>query len=489
MDTLILTILILLPALAGLALPVFKIKNRTAKLCMLMAAMLITAAANVYMAGRTGYEAELFSITDALTIGFRVDGMSVLFSLIASFGWICAGAFSFVYMKHEESEDRFFCFFMLVETTLMGMDFASNAVTMYVFYELLTLMSVPLVLHNLSREAVAAGLKFLFYSVAGGFLGLWAIFVLQRYTLTLDFVAGGSLDMSLVSGHEQLILISVFLGILGFGAKAGLYPLHGWLPTAHPVAPAPASAVLSAIIAKAGVLAIFRMIFCVVGTDFLKGTWCQYTLLGISLMTVFMGSMMAYRENILKKRLAYSTVSQISYVLSGAFLLTAGGALGALAHVVFHAAIKTCLFLCAGAIIFATGKTKVDELRGIGREMPITVWSFTLASLGLIGIPPFNGFVSKWYLASASLESGLSVFSWLMPVVLLVSALLTAGYLLPVTVRGFFPGKDYLPSGGKPEKNILLWLTPLLLALFVLTTGICTGGLMDWLSDIVGSVM
>ena len=305
-------------------------------------------------------------------------------------------------------------------------------------------------------------------------MGLCFIFFYARYSLTLNFVPGGALDGAAVRGHETLMQVVTFLGIVGFGAKAGLYPLHGWLPTAHPAAPAPASAILSGIIAKAGVLAIVRVLYYAVGADFLRGTWVQTALLALALLTVLMGSMMAYREKLLKKRLAYSSVSQISYILVGLFVMTAESVSGALMHVLFHACIKICLFLCAGSFIAVAGKHRVDELRGIGRAMPKTLWGFTLASLALIGIPPASGFVSKWYLAMGALDSGLAVFSWLVPVVLLISALLTAGYLLPISIAGFFPGRDAALPPRNDEGGWHMWLPILLLAAAAVLMG-CFG--------------
>lgn len=233
------------------------------------------------------------------------------------------------------------------------------------------------------------------------------------------------------------------LMLVGFGVKAGMFPMHAWLTTAHPVAPAPASAILSAVIVKAGVLAIVRVVYYIFGVSFLKETWVQTVWMVLSLLTIFMGSMLAYREPVLKKRLAYSTVSQLSYILFGLSVMNAGAVTGSLLHVLCHGFIKAALFLCAGAVIYMTGKTKVEELRGIGKEMPLLMWCYTIASLGLIGIPPTGGFISKWYLAEGALSSSMAGFNWIGPVILLVSALLTAGYLLPVTIYGFFPGADF----------------------------------------------
>lgn len=390
-------------------------------------------------------------------------------------------------MKHEESEDRFFAFFIIAEGALLGMDYASNLVAMYIFFEMVTLSGLPLILHSLKKEAIFSALKYLFYSIAGAFMALLGILFLSRYASTLDFVAGGSLNMAATAGHENLLRGILFTAVVGMGTKAGLYPMHGWLPAAHPVAPAPASAVLSAVIAKSGVLGILRFIYYVIGPEFLRGTWVQYTWLVLAMFTVFMGSMMAYRENVLKKRLAYSTVSQVSYVLLGLFLLSGAGVKGALMHTIFHAVIKTGLFLAAGAVIVHTGKTKVDELLGIGKKMPGTIWCFTFFGLALVGIPPFSGFVSKWYLASAAISSNINIVSWLAPVILLVSALLTAGYLLTITVNGFFPGKEYADTTQIGESKIML-LPLVILAAAALLLGIFSGALSGWLDTAIDIV-
>lgn len=263
--------------------------------------------------------------------------------------------------------------------------------------------------------------------------------------------------------------------------------MHAWLPTAHPVAPAPASAVLSGVITKAGVIAVIRLIYYTVGTEILRGTWVQTAWIVLALLTVFMGSMMAYHEKLLKRRLAYSTVSNLSYILSGLFTLTPAGLLGGLLHAAAHVPAKTALFLAAGAIIFKTGKTRVDELTGIGKEMPVTLWSFTLASLSLVGIPPLMGFVSKWYLASAALDAGLGVTGVMIPVVLLISALLTAGYLLPIVIRGFFPGADYDYTRAHTEEVLSMALPVAVLAAAGLLAGLLASPLVAFLTSAVTS--
>jgi len=490
---------ILLPAVAGILCKVLPFKSRRGLLTLTAAALFLEATASVCLVFREPVSMTLFSMTDTLTVSLRMDGTSRLFLLIGAFGFLIAGFFSFRYLEGEEEEGsfpekNFYLFYLLALAALAGMDLSENLIAMYFFFEMITLLSMPLVLHEKSKESISAALKYLFYSVAGAFLALLCIFFLSRYSTSLCFAKGGTLDPAKVSGHEKLLLTVTFLGVVGFGAKAGMYPLHGWLPTAHPVAPAPASAVLSGIIAKAGVLAIIRVVFSSVGADFLRGTWVQTVWLSLALLTVFMGSMMAYREKVLKKRLAYSSVSQISYVLFGLFLLNGEGLTGGLMQVLFHATVKICLFLTAGSFIHLYNYRQVDELRGIGKKMPMTLLAFTLASLSLIGIPPFAGFVSKWYLCEGSLMAGLPVLSWLGPVILLVSALLTAGYLLPITVAGFFPGRDFkieAPKTGLQEKEggALFTVPLLLLAVLSLLLGVFGGVIREWAEVIVSEIL
>lgn len=432
----------------------------------------------------------LFFLTGRLPVFFHIDGIGKIFASIVSVVWILAGVFSFEYMKKDPAKKRYYGFYLIVYGILLALDFSGNLITFYMFYEMMTLLSMPLVLHDRSKAAVMAGLKYMFYSFCGAYMVLFGLYFVYRYANTLSFTPKGVLDMSLIAGNENLLLTVAFLMVLGFSVKAGMFPFHGWLPVAHPVAPAPASAVLSGIIVKCGVLGIIRVVFFIFGGDFLRGTWVQTTMLILSLITVFMGSMLAYLEKGLKKRLAYSTVSQISYILFGLFLLDPASVTGSLLHVVFHAFIKCCLFLCAGAVIYRTGKHDVDELRGIGKEMPVTIGCFTICSLALIGIPPASGFISKWYLCVGSLHTKLPVFSWLGPVVLLVSALLTAGYLLPVAIRGFFPGADYdYASLVKKEPAKRMLVPMVILAALALILGILPESLIQGFSAVIGQMM
>ena len=482
---------ILFPAMLGLAILLLgEFKSR--KLLLALTGLGLAVTAGLAMGVVFGGDAEvlLFSFGKNLDLYFRVDALGRVFAVVVNGVWVLAGFYAFEYMKHEREEKRFFGFYLMVQGILNGLVFAGGMVTFYLFFELMTLLSVPLILHNRSKDAIKGGLKYLFYSLFGAYMVLFGLFFLNRYADSLNFLPGGTLNLAAVAGNETLMLVVSLFLILGFSVKAGMFPLHAWLPAAHPVAPAPSSAVMSGIIVKMGVLGMIRGVYYLIGADFLRGTWVQTVWMSLSLVTVFMGSMLAYREKVMKKRLAYSTVSQASYILFGLSLLQGDAMTGALLHVVFHAVIKSCLFLSAGAFIYKTHKTDVDDLRGIGKEMPVTVWCYTLASAALIGIPPASGFVSKWYLATGALDSGIEVFSWLGPVVLLTSALLTAGYLLPITVKGFLPGADYAYGDLKKKEPNLTMLLPLVIfAVLAVVLGIFPNPLAEYLAALVEAVV
>lgn len=509
MDTNVILLLpVLVPIIMGvLVLTVKGIRKRRKVLAGLVAGTLAAGVLLTAAALACGGRITLWHMTGSISIPFRdssyrglsivlaVDGVSRLFAALTSAVWFLVGIYSISYMTHERDEYRFFGFYLIVLGVLIALDFSANLVTFYVFYEMMTLTSLPLVLHEMSKEAVMAGLKYLFYSVAGAFLALFGIFYLYSVAESLNFTPGGVAMRASLAGHEGMLLAAVCCMLVGFGTKAGMFPLHGWLPTAHPVAPAPASAVLSGLITKAGVLGLVRVAYYIVGPDRLRGTWVQNVWMFLSLLTVFMGSMLAYKEPVLKKRLAYSTVSQVSYIIFGLGLFNMAGFVGALSHVVFHSIVKNALFLAAGAIIFKTGWTRVEQMRGLGRVMPVMLGCYTLVSLALIGIPPASGFVSKWYLATGALASGTGAWSWIGPVVLLISALLTAGYLLVMVIRGFFPGTDFDEDSLKRQGLVgqePLWL--MLAPMLVLTAGavlfgIFPGPLVSMLESIAAAVL
>lgn len=423
----------------------------------------------------------LIRITDKLTIAWGTDLLSGAFAVLVTVMWIAVGVFALKYAEHLENRGRFWLFYVLTYVMLISMAFSSNYMTMYFSFEFMALLSMPLVLHDGTPEAIAGAKKYLFYSIFGATLGLLGFIFMGIYGTTLDFVSGGTLDLELLAGKEGLLVTIAFLALAGYSTKSGMFPLHAWLPTAHPVAPAPVSALLSGVITKSGVFCIIRVLFFQFGRGFIEGTWAQTALIILALISIVLGSVMAFTENTIKKRFAYSTVSQVSYVLLGVFNMNEIALMGALLHVLYHSILKDALFLSAGSIIYSTERTRVDELKGLGRRMPFTFGALTAVSLGLIGIPPIAGFLSKWYLAQGSLAEDMPVLSWLGPAVLLLSALLTAGYLLPIVIDAFFKPAD----GPKIKESPLMWAPLVFLSAMAVMTGVFAQPLVNFFSRII----
>ena len=462
----------LFPAAAGVLSATVPVRNdRTRKI--LYISTLILSDLFAVLAMLHGGTFTLCTLSENVRLSFALDGFGRLCQSVVLFMYTVICFYAFEYMKKEEHPDRFFAFYFVSMGAMNAVCMAQNLVSLYFCFELATLSTLPLVLHELSRDAIAAGLKYLFYSIGGALLGLFAIFFVYEYTNGAPaFVLGGCLDRTALEGHEGVFLAAIFAGIIGFGTKAGMYPMHGWLPAAHPIAPAPASSLLSGIIAKAGIIAVIRLVYYSTGTEILAGTWVQMAWMILALITIFMGSMMAYREKIVKKRLAYSTVSQISYIMLALSFLSVQGLTGGLLHLMAHASAKGCLFLVAGVFIYKWDLRQVTDLKGVGQKMPVTMWCFMISALSLVGIPPMGGFVSKWVIAETAVTSGLAVFRFLAPAVLLLSALLTAGYLFPIAIDGFFPGHEENSAPVQKDEPSAWMVVPMIL---LCAAGLCVG--------------
>ena len=491
MDTsLLLVVPILLPVLSGLLLGFARpLREGRAQRVFLIGALAVNAAVVAALVSQGGISLELFRLTDRLTILFRADGLARMFCVLASVMFLLVGIYCPAYLRHEGSESRFYMFFLCALGMLMAFGLSGNLLTLYLFFELATLLSMPLVLHSMKKEAVSGALQYLYFSIAGAALSLVGFFFIFSYGITLEFTPGGVLDMQRLDGNEGLMLFVTLLAIIGFGAKAGMFPLHAWLPIAHPIAPAPASAILSGLITKVGIFAVIRFVHYIVGADFIRGTWVQYAWISIALFTGIMGSLLAFGEHALKRRLAYSTISQIGYIMFGLAILTVTGFVGAMLQVVFHSVAKNGLFLVAGAIIIKTHHPEVADLRGIGKQMPVSMWCFALAALSLVGIPPLAGFTGKWLLASGSLASDIGFFSWLGPLLILFSAMLAAGYLLPIVINGFLPGAEYDNRYEKCEAGFSMILPMVLFTAAAAILGILSGGLISLFEQIAGVVL
>lgn len=438
---------VLFPVLAGFLLLRLRPASRRIRNAYTMTAVLVTSAliyASVFLTLRFGADATactLLSFGYNFTIAFRIDGASVVFALIIATLWPLTTLYAFSYMEHEGRENKFFSFFTVTFGVVAGIAFARDFFTLYLFYEMMTLATLPLVMHTMDAKARSAGKKYLIYSMSGATLIFIVLVFLMHYGVTLDFTFGGVLDETLLHGHEATLRAVFLLGFFGFGVKAAIFPLHAWLPSAS-VAPTPVTALLHAVaVVKSGAFAVMRLIFFGFGTEFLRGTAAQYAALTAAALTVVYGSAMALRSPHLKRRLAYSTVSNLSYILLAFSLMSPEGLAGGLLHMIYHAVIKITLFFCAGAILHQSEREYVYELEGMAKSMPVTAFAFTVAALGLMGIPPFGGFISKFTIGSAAAAEG-NPFAVAGAVALVISAVLTVLYMVSVLIRFYLPSEE-----------------------------------------------
>ena len=409
---------------------------------------------------------KLFEIFPGLPIAFEVEPLGMIFAAVASFLWIVNSIYSIGYMRghNEEHQTRFYICFAIAISSTIGVAFAGNMLTLFIFYEVLTLSTYPLVTHKGDNKSAMAGRTYLGILLSTS-IGLQLLAIIWTWvaTGTLDFTAGGILAGKVEGPAVGLLL---FLYIYGIG-KAALMPVHRWLPAAM-VAPTPVSALLHAVaVVKAGVFSVIKVIVYIFGLDHLNASENTSWLLYAAAATILIASIIALRQDNLKRRLAYSTVSQLSYIVLGAILATSWGIVGSGLHLVMHAFGKITLFFCAGAIMVASHKTEISQMRGIGRTMPLTTFAFLIGSLSIIGLPPFGGMWGKWYLMLGSFDAG----QLAMVVVLVLSTILNIMYLLPIAFHGFFSKPPDAEDGQQAEEGIREAPIPCLIAISVTSLG------------------
>ena len=423
----------------------------------------------------------LLNIFPGLDIAFNVEPLGLMFAIIASGLWILTHIYGVGYMRgnFEDNHTRFFASFSLAIAAVMGLAFSANMFTLFLFYEILTLSTYPLVAHKGTPEAISGARTYLGI-LMGTSIGLLLVAVIWTYTITgtLDFTQGG-----ILRGHIAGPMVAVLLGLYAFGiGKAALMPFHRWLPAAM-VAPTPVSALLHAVaVVKAGVFTMLKVGIYIFGIDFLAETGASEWLMWLAAYTIIAASVVAMTKDNLKARLAYSTISQLSYITLGMALATSMGALGGGMHIAMHAMGKITLFMCAGSIYVATHKTNISQMNGLGRAMPITYLAFLIGALSIIGLPPLGGSWGKWLLIVGALDAGQQV----MVAVLMLSSLLNVAYLLPIVGRGFFwPAENTAPAKFA-ESPVLVWLPPAITALGCLVLFFYATDLRDFLMPIVG---
>ena len=473
MNSSFLLVAVLLPFLAGIIL--FPLKLNTYKaVCVYTGAVTLSTSllvwALILFGDRTAFP--LFRFANGLLFTLNFDSLGRFFAGIIATLWPLTVLYAFDYMKKEPRQKTFFAFFTMAYGVTLGISMAGNLFTMYCFYELLTLTTAPLVIHHLDRRSVRATRTYFVFSLGGAAFGFASMIFLIANGADGNFSFGGILT-AYPYGKPVVTEIFYFLGFLGFGVKAAIFPLHHWLPKAS-VAPTPVTALLHAVaVVKSGVFAVMRLTYYSYGPELLRGTWVKPTVMIIAVFTLFYGAARAVKEPHWKRRLAYSTVANLSYILFGVTMMTSEGLSAGLLHMAFHAEIKILAFFCAGAVLQYTGREYVYELDGLGRRMKITFACFLIAALALVGIPPFSGFVSKWSLLSAAAQSG-DLLAYIGAGVLLIAALLTAIYMFTSLRRAYFPDQnsDFASLESVREASPMMTVPMMILALGILLTGV-----------------
>jgi multicomponent Na+:H+ antiporter subunit D len=411
------------------------------------------------------YALNLITIYPGISVSFYLDPLGLVFAGTASFLWILASIYCIGYMRglNEHAQTRFYVCYAVSVGAAMGAAFSANLFTLYLFYEIVSIFTYPLVMHHQDKEGYEGARKYIIYLMfTSKAMLLPAMAIIYVLTGTLDFNMSGISGGIFPAGADRMMVIIAYLLCLFGFAKAGIMPLHNWLPDAM-VAPTPVSALLHAVVVvKVGVFSICRVMLSLFGINLLDVTGMGMFTAYVVSFTIITASIIALTQTNLKARLAYSTVSQLSYIVLGVAMLTPHAITGGLLHIANHAFAKITLFFCAGCIFVASGKKDISEMGGLGWRMPVTMAAFALASLSMIGVPPVSGFVSKWYLALGAMD----ISNMILLAVLLISSLLNAGYFVPVTFKAFFGTPLATDTGtGSLERQplILLMVVPLLI--------------------------
>lgn len=476
---------ILFPVIGAVAVRRAHIENRRLR-NILYEIVTVISAASVWLLilNRPAEEMTVYHFTEYFSISLRLDGFGSLFSGMSSALWAFAMLYAFEYMQHEERDDKFLCYYLMTFGVTMGICFAGNMITMFVFYETLTLITIPLVVHKYDHESMYAGRKYAIYSFGGSAFAFVGIVVIGFFSGGTTFSLGGC-AVSITQISKDLLLLIYVMMFFGFGVKSCVFPLHSWLPVAS-VAPTPVTALLHAVaVVKAGIFAIVRLTYFLFGAEFLSGTWAQTVVQIFAMFTVVYAAAKAVKERHFKRRLAYSTVSNLSYILIGVTLMTDAGLAAGICHMLFHAIIKITAFYCAGAVLVKLKREYIWELDGIGKVMPVTFACFTVSALSLTGIPLFSGFVSKWQLCTASLSAG-TPLGYAGVAVLIVSSFLCALYMFNVVVRAFFPKKERDHFIGQPrnEASALMLVPMCVLSAVNILFGVCGQKIIDLATNI-----
>ena len=431
-------------------------------------------------AGRTD-PFTVYYFTRGFALRFQLDGLGMLFSGMVSAMWPFVTLYAYEYMNRAEHRNMFFAFYVMTYGITLGVAYAGNILTLYVFFEMLSLVTIPLVTHYQDRDSMYAGRVYAGYVIGGAALAFLTV-TLTTMLSADSFVWGGTAFDRFGTGFLLLVYL---IGFFGFGVKAAVLPFHLWLPAAT-VAPTPVTALLHAVaVVNSGVFAIMRLTWYVFRPEDLEGTWAQITALAVVSATLLYAAGRALRERHFKRRLAYSTVSNLSYMLFGVMLMNQAGFQAGMAHMLFHGIIKMSLFLCAGAFMHQSGCSYIYEVNGAGRKMPLTFAFYTIGAMSLTGIPLLCGFVSKWRLLLAGAEAA-SVPAYIGTACLIAAAFFCAVYTLSVSVRAYFPmeGTDRWRERGLTDPGWRMLVPIGLFSTFNILLGILPGPVLGFLGKV-----
>ena len=476
-----LLIAIFLPLVCGLIIPLLKSK-KVREGCILAVVLLNSIIIMFMVFNDNSYELTLIKINAFFEISFYIEGVGKVFAFLISLLWPIATLYAFSYMKKEKNQASFFRYYTITYGIVAGVAFSKNLITMYLFYELLTFVTLPIIMHEMDKKSIAAGRIYLIVSIFGAAMSLVGIFMLTHYSSNTNFIFGGVLNGNNLGVILNTVLVAYILCFFGFGVKSAILPFMEWLPKCS-VAPTPVTALLHAVaVVKAGVFAIIRVTYYSFGVDILKGTYAQSIILIVAMISILYGSSMALIEQDIKRRLAYSTASNLSYILLAIGLMTTEGLKAGLTHMLFHGIIKITLFFVAGSFIVNVNIRKVNEVRGLSKYMPKTIFVWLVASLGLIGVPFTCGFISKLNLLSALIDYN-SILSNIGLAVIIVSAILTCIYLFTITVLSYMPEKSYNNSIRK-DTDILMLIPYIILIVLIIFFGMNSDTILGFIDDV-----
>ncbi len=488
MSALFLLTAILIPAVCGLlTLRIPFRSSRALHIYIECVAVVTTVLVFVLMASVSSDPAVLYTFLPGFTLQFGVDGLGRLYAALVSLMWPVVLLYAFSYMEHDRRQRSFFGFYILTYAATLGVSFSANILTMFFFFEMLSFATLPLVAHHQDHESLYAARSYAAYLFGGAALAFTAVVICTLYGHDA-FLYGGNVTGSFPMEWMRVIYL---MGFFGFGMKAAVFPFYKWLPTAS-CAPTPVTALLHAVaVVNTGVFSVIRLTWYTFRPDLLRGSWTQAVCLIIAAFTLVLTSVIAVRERHVKRRLAYSTVSNLSYMLFGILLLTPQGLLAGTAHLVFHSLTKITLFMCIGSFMHHTGKSYLSDINGIGKYMPWTFICYTVSALSLVGVPLLCGFVSKWRLLMAGAEEG-SASAYIGVAALLVSAFLCAIYGLSVSIRAFFPVRGTDRYAGKERSDEGGWRMLVPLCVFTLAEilfGVWPGPLLGFITKIAESLL